>query len=63
MDGLLNVSGQQLPNNHFVDAQVKSFRDIVVGESINCERGCGIFATFTSEPSITASIAARAIFL
>lgn len=23
MDSLLNTSGQQLPNNHFVDSQVK----------------------------------------
>lgn len=23
MDSLLNASGQQLPNNHFVDSQVK----------------------------------------
>lgn len=28
MDSLLNTTAQQLPNNHFVDAQVKAFRDI-----------------------------------
>lgn len=30
MDSLLNASGQQLPNNHFVDSQVKAVEKFII---------------------------------
>jgi hypothetical protein len=44
MDGLLNASGQQLPNNHFVDAQVKSAMVFAIYEISAKHKISGIYA-------------------